>query len=98
VPQVCQSSSLTSSDDVFSFLGIVEGKLLSFFERVKKLEAPVSGFDTFVTETLRRHKGHEFTVVERVRVTLQMSHRPNLCPMRLSGRREPFDPMNICMS
>jgi hypothetical protein len=24
--------------------------------------------DTFVTETLRRHKGHEFTVVERVRV------------------------------
>jgi hypothetical protein len=24
--------------------------------------------DTFVTETLRRHKGHEFRVVERVRV------------------------------
>ena len=24
--------------------------------------------DTFVTETLRRHKGHEYTVVERVRV------------------------------
>ena len=24
--------------------------------------------DTFVTETLRRHKGHEFTVIERVRV------------------------------
>jgi hypothetical protein len=24
--------------------------------------------DTFVTETLRRHKGHEFTVVERIRV------------------------------
>jgi hypothetical protein len=24
--------------------------------------------DTFVTETLRRHKGHEFTVVERVRL------------------------------
>src|SRR5215831_17434281 len=23
--------------------------------------------DTFVTETLRRHKGHEYTVVERVR-------------------------------
>ena len=24
--------------------------------------------DTFVTETLRRHKGHELTIVERVRV------------------------------
>ena len=24
--------------------------------------------DTFVTETLRRHKGYEFTVIERVRV------------------------------
>jgi hypothetical protein len=24
--------------------------------------------ETFVTETLRRHKGHEFTVIERVRV------------------------------
>jgi hypothetical protein len=24
--------------------------------------------DTFITETLRRHKGHEFTVIERVRV------------------------------
>jgi len=23
---------------------------------------------TFVTETLRRHKGHEFTVTERIRV------------------------------
>jgi len=24
--------------------------------------------DTFVIETLRRHKGHEFTVVERIRL------------------------------
>ena len=24
--------------------------------------------DTFVTETLRRHKGHEITVVERIRI------------------------------
>src|SRR5262249_53082251 len=24
--------------------------------------------DTFVTETLRRHKGHEYTVIERVRI------------------------------
>src|SRR5258705_5196060 len=24
--------------------------------------------DTFVTETLRRHKGHEFTVIEQIRV------------------------------
>jgi hypothetical protein len=28
----------------FSFLWILEGKLLSFFERVKKLETPVSRF------------------------------------------------------
>jgi hypothetical protein len=24
--------------------------------------------DTFVAETLRRHKGHEFTVIERIRI------------------------------
>src|SRR6185369_4641518 len=46
--------------------------------------------DTFVVETLRRHKGHEFTVIERIRLDAdQLTYRHEIQgPGNKSDERE----------